>query len=146
MFLKQFFEKVNFDKSPQTTICSNTAYVMYFSQFSEVMPLLIKLDKQDFMKNYLGLNARKPVFGGCEQQYVHTRSLISAFVICLLKSIISRLATSKISIFWLVSEAEQAGLNITLSETRRQVFFRRRPFKPAHEIFILIAFGNSLSK
>ena len=48
-------------------------------------------------------------------QPVHPHSLISAFVIRLLEIIIARLATSKISIFELVSVAEQAGLNLTLS-------------------------------
>ena len=47
---------------------------------------------------------------------MHLRSLISAFVICLLENI-SRLTTSEISIFQLVSVAEQAGLNLTSSET-----------------------------
>ena len=50
-------------------------------------------------------------------QPAHPRRLISAFVIRLLESIISRLAMSKISIFQLVSVAEQAGLNNTFSET-----------------------------
>ena len=55
-------------------------------------------------------------------QPVHSRSLISAFVISVLASTISTLATSKISFFWLVSVAEQAGLNLTLCKPRRQVF------------------------
>ena len=46
-------------------------------------------------------------------QPVHLHSLISAFVIHLLESIISRLAQSAISIFYLVSVAEHAGLNLT---------------------------------
>ena len=46
-------------------------------------------------------------------------SLISAFVIRLLESIISRLSTCEISIFYLVSGAEQAGLNLTLSENQK---------------------------
>ena len=50
-------------------------------------------------------------------QPAHPRSLISAFVIRLLKSIISRLATFGISIFYLVSVTEQAGFNLNLSET-----------------------------
>ena len=44
----------------------------------------------------------------------HPRSLISTFVICFLESIISRLTTSKISNFNLVSVAEQVGLNLTI--------------------------------
>ena len=50
----------------------------------------------------------------CKQLW---RILISVFVICSLQSIISRLATSDISIIKLVSVAEQADLNHTLSET-----------------------------
>ena len=51
----------------------------------------------------MGFIARKPVFGGFENntgadQPVHPCSLISAFVIYFLKSIISRLAMSEISI------------------------------------------------
>ena len=46
-------------------------------------------------------------------QPVHPRSLISAFVIRSLDSIISLVSRSKISRFWLVSEAEQVGLNVT---------------------------------
>ena len=66
----------------------------------------------------LGLDARKPVFGGFvnNNQSVYTHSMISTFVIRLLESIISRLAKSGISIFKLVSVAKQAGLNLTLSE------------------------------
>ena len=50
-------------------------------------------------------------------QPAHPRRLISAFVIRFLESIISKLATSEISIFLLVSVAEETGLNLTLSET-----------------------------
>ena len=60
-------------------------------------------------------------------QPAHPRSLISAFVIRLLISIISRLATSEISLFYLVSVAEETGLSLALSEPRRQVFSRRGP-------------------
>ena len=55
------------------------------------------------------------------------RSLISAFVILFLESIISRLPTSEISIFKLVSVAEQAGLNLTMSETLKTGFVASRP-------------------
>ena len=53
----------------------------------------------------------------------HLPSLISAFVICFLESTISKLATSEIS----VSVAEQAGLNLTLSETGKTGFVAKRP-------------------
>ena len=51
-------------------------------------------------------------------QPAHLRSLINAFVIRFLKSIVSRIATNEISVFLLVSVAEETGLSITLSETR----------------------------
>ena len=63
----------------------------------------------------MGLDARKPVCGGM-------RSLISTFVIRVLKSTISKLATSEISFFYLGSVAEQACLNPTLSETPKTGF------------------------
>ena len=50
-------------------------------------------------------------------QPAHPRSLTSAFVIRLLESIISRLATFGISIFYLVFVTEQVGFNLILSET-----------------------------
>ena len=59
-------------------------------------------------------------------QPAHLRSLISTFVIHLLESIISKLAMSEISIFLLVSAAEQAGLNLILSETPKTVFLALR--------------------
>ena len=80
----------------------------------------------------MGLNARKPVFGGFTNskgadQPAHPRSLISAFVIPLLKCIISTPATSEISIFWLVTVAEQTGLKLALSETPKTGFLVARP-------------------
>ena len=60
-------------------------------------------------------------------QPAHLGSLISALVALLLESILSNLATSSISLFWLVSVAEETGLSVTLSETRRQVFSCQGP-------------------
>ena len=60
-------------------------------------------------------------------QSAHPHSLISAFVIHLLVSIIPKLATSEISIFQLTSVAEQAGLNLTLSKTPKTGFVVTRP-------------------
>ena len=79
----------------------------------------------------MGLNASKPVFEGlrttkAQIQPAHPRRLISAFVIRLLESIISIPATSEISIFYLVSVAEQADLNLTLSETPKTSFVESR--------------------
>ena len=56
----------------------------------------------------------------------HTRSVISSFVIHLIKSIISTIATSEISVFWLAFVAEHACLKMS----GRQVFLRRRPIIP----------------
>ena len=60
-------------------------------------------------------------------QAAHPRSLISAFVIYLLDSIISRLAAYKFSFFYLVSVAEQAGFSLALSETLKTGFLAMRP-------------------
>ena len=72
-------------------------------------------------------DARKPVFGGLQTTQAHLHSLISAFVIRLLESSISKLATGEISIFKLVSEAEQTGLGVALFETLKTGFLETRP-------------------
>ena len=67
----------------------------------------------------------------------HLCSLISAFVIYFLENI-SKLARSKISIFQLVSVAEQAGLGMVLEETPKICFLVSRPkycvFSPREKI------------
>ena len=60
-------------------------------------------------------------------QPAHPRSLISAFAIRLLESIISRLATGNISIFKLVSIDEGTGLSLALLETPKTGFVATRP-------------------
>ena len=55
-------------------------------------------------------------------QPAHPCSLISAFVIPLLDSIVSKLARSKISFLQVVSVAEQAGLGVAFSETPKTGF------------------------
>ena len=59
-------------------------------------------------------------------QPAHLHSLISTFVIRLLESIISKLATSEISIFQLVSVAEETGLSLTFPETPKTGFVASR--------------------
>ena len=55
-------------------------------------------------------------------------SLISAFAICLLKeSIISKLASRGISIFWLIYIAEQTGLSLVFAELQMTGFVRSWP-------------------
>ena len=78
----------------------------------------------------MGLDARKLAFGVCKQHIntsAHPRSLISAFVICFLESNICKLATDKISIFYLVSVAEETGMKIALSETPKTDFLTTWP-------------------
>ena len=60
-------------------------------------------------------------------QPAHSPSLISAFVIPVLESIISRLAMSEISIVKVVSLAEQVGFSLNLSETLTTAFVTSRP-------------------
>ena len=67
--------------------------------------------------------------GVCEQ---HRRSpvcadLISALVIHFSEGIICKLGTGEISIFYLVSVAEETGLKIALSETPKTCFLAMRP-------------------
>ena len=60
-------------------------------------------------------------------QPAHPRSLISAFMICFLESIISKLATCEISIFYLVYVAVETCLSLTLSETPKTGFVTTGP-------------------
>ena len=55
-------------------------------------------------------------------QPAHPRSLISAYVIRFLESIICILSTGEISFFQLVSVAEETGLKLALSETPKTGF------------------------
>ena len=50
-------------------------------------------------------------------QPAHPRSLVSAFVNRFLESFIDKLAAGEISIFYLVSVAEETGLKLVFSET-----------------------------
>ena len=60
-------------------------------------------------------------------QPVHPRNLISAFVIRLLESIIYKLTTGEIAIFYLVSVAEESGLKLALSKTLKAGFLEMGP-------------------
>ena len=61
-------------------------------------------------------------------QPAHPRSLISAFVIRFVESIICKLSTGEISIFWLVPVTIKTGLKLALSETLKTGFVAKRPF------------------
>ena len=60
-------------------------------------------------------------------QPVHPRSLISAFVICFLESVIRNLVTGEISIFYLVSVAKETGCKLAFSETPKTGLLATRP-------------------
>ena len=60
-------------------------------------------------------------------QTAHPRSLISVFVMRLLVRITLRVSTGKIAMFKLVSESEQAGLNLTLSEIPKTGYIAMGP-------------------
>ena len=55
-------------------------------------------------------------------QTAHPRSLISAFVVHCLDSIMTFVSVNKISSLMLASVAEQAGLSLTWSETPEDTF------------------------
>ena len=80
----------------------------------------------------MDLNARKPVFGVCEQQGRRPACASAQSdqrrVIHLLESILSKLATGELSIFKLVSVAKQTGLSLTLTETPKTGFVASRSF------------------
>ena len=67
---------------------------------------------------------RKPVYvnnKGADQP-AHSRSLISTFVVGCLDSIIPLISISEISSLYLASVAEQAGLSLPWSQTRKTGF------------------------
>ena len=62
-----------------------------------------------------------------ENQSVHQASLISTFVICLMESVISKLATSEMAIFKVVSVAERTDLGMTWLEILKAGFLMLKP-------------------
>ena len=73
---------------------------------------------------------RKSVYAICEQQRAdqpaHPHSLISAFVVCWLDSIIPLVSISEILSLSLASVAAQAGLCLTWSKTPKTGFLMKR--------------------
>ena len=59
-------------------------------------------------------------------QHAHPHSLISTFDVRCIDSIISLVSICEISSLYLVSEAEQAGLSLTWSETTKTGFLVTR--------------------
>ena len=60
-------------------------------------------------------------------QPAHLRRLTNAFVVHVLESIISRLVTSEITVFELVSVAEEICVSLTLLEIPKTGFVALRP-------------------
>ena len=102
----------------------------------QVWPLKQRSRLKYLISGYMTCPQKKYRLGTClpwfannkgVDQPARPRSLISAFVIRLLKSIISKLATNEIAIFLKASVAEETGLYQDLSETHRHVLSRRGP-------------------
>ena len=90
---------------------------------------------------YAGPRREKICLWGCvnnegADQPAHPRSLSSTFVIHILKSIRSKFATSEISVFLLVSVAEETGLSLAMSETPKDKFYHNE----AHIIDLINAY------
>ena len=91
---------------------------------------------------FSGLKALKPVSGVCEQQRGRPAlaSMQSDQGVCysLNERIISGLATSTISFFYIFSVAEQAGLNLTLSKNPETGFLISRSIMSAYILIYLL--------
>ena len=81
----------------------------------------------------VGVAFTKPALCNPDQP-AHLCSLASAFVFYYLESTVVKLAPCKLSMFQLVSVAEQAGLNMRLSGTPKTGFLMMRP--------VFCKFGN----
>ena len=94
--LKEILENVNFEKKFSNPLEMHENYSACLELNNCVL-----ISSNVICHHNIGLNARKPVFGDLRTTKAQTslRSLISAFVIHLIESIISKLASSEISIF-----------------------------------------------
>ena len=99
-----------FDENPAMTlrVIKETKRYGRKDNVKTVYPLQTKFAGvlKQIIPNYMGLDARETVAKnkGADQP-AHPRRLISAFVISFFKSTISKHASSKISMLWLVSVA-----------------------------------------
>ena len=78
-----------------------------------------------YYSHNMGIDARKPVFGGLRTTQAQTGQRLCYSL--KLESIISKLASSEISIFRLVCVAVETGLSLALSETPKTDFLATRP-------------------
>ena len=74
-------------------------------------------------------------------QPTHSRSLISAFVVRCLDSVMSLVSGTKISSLMLASVAEQASLSLTWSETPKDPFSHDEAFNINHSVHVLVSHG-----
>ena len=77
----------------------------------------------------MGHDARKHVFGFCEQQKCRAAWASAQSDQGLCYSLTGKLASSEISIFYLVSEAEENGMSRALTETPKTGFVAIRPIR-----------------
>ena len=80
------------------------------------------LSKQRGSKDTIIINYMSRVMRKCVLCHMRTRSLISAFVVRCLDSVMSVVSVTKISNLLLASVAAQAGLCLTWSETPEDTF------------------------
>ena len=100
--------------------------IKYFRSMLICLPILYNMDQM--RENLILLYANNK---GADQP-AHALSLISVFAVCSLQSLISKLASGKISVFQLVSVAEQAGLRLTRLQTPKTGFLASRPICKQH--------------
>ena len=104
----------------------NTAYIVYTCSSRRSVLHVAQLDS--FAGTYKDwASTRENLSSGCANNNgahkpAHSHTLISAFVIRFLESIISKLATSKIT-----TVATESGLSLSLSKTSKTGFVATRP-------------------
>ena len=82
--------------------------------------------------HHMGVNARKPVFGGLPTTQAQTRLCIrtdwsAPLLFAFWKVLYLNLLQAKCHFFWLVPVAQETGLKLTLSETPKTGFLTMRP-------------------
>ena len=92
LFIK-FSLKVLLNDLSRLSISKFTCVVLFYRNLAPVISIIIIGHRRERTRLWRLVNNK------CADQFAHTRSLVSAFVIRLLETVISRLASSKISIF-----------------------------------------------